>query len=161
MKYALTVFEKSDLPQATELWNSIVAEGNSFPQDEILSPEQALDFFRSQTDTICAIYEGQVVGLYILHPNNVGRCSHVANASYAVKKEFRGEGLGKALVQDSLNRAKARGFSGLQFNAVLTSNLNAVTLYLKLGFSVVGTIKNGFRLSKDSYCNTLIFYKEL
>ena len=27
---------------------------------------------------------GCIVGLYILHPNNVGRCGHIANASYAV-----------------------------------------------------------------------------
>mgnify|MGYP004547793109 CR=1 FL=1 len=36
------------------------------------------------------IVDGQMVGYYILHPNNIGRCSHVANASYVLSKEMRG-----------------------------------------------------------------------
>ena len=53
---------------------------------------------------------GEVLGLYILHPNNVGRCGHIANTSYAVSKAARGKHVGAALVTDSLHRAKACGF---------------------------------------------------
>ena len=67
--------------------------------------------------------DGKVVGLYILHPNNVGRCGHIANASYGVSRDCRGRGVGRALVEDSLAACGALGFRLLQFNAVVASNL--------------------------------------
>lgn len=38
--------------------------------------------------------DGKVYGLYILHPNNVGRCGHICNASYAVSSDARGRHIG-------------------------------------------------------------------
>ena len=40
----------------------------------------------------------EIVGLYILHPNNIGRCGHICNANYTVKDTVRGQGVGKAIV---------------------------------------------------------------
>ena len=74
-----------DVPAMAEIWNEVVKEGNAFPQKETLDYEGAKKFFASQTFCGVAEYEGETVGMYILHPNNVGRCGHIANASYAVK----------------------------------------------------------------------------
>ena len=60
----------------------------------------------------------EVVGLYILHPNNIGRCGHICNASYAVDSKSRGKHIGEMLVTDCLKKAKDLGFRVLQFNAV-------------------------------------------
>ena len=38
--------------------------------------------------------DGKIFGLYILHPNNVGRCGHICNASYAVSSDARGRHIG-------------------------------------------------------------------
>ena len=153
-------FERQDIAQATQIWNDIIANTDSFPGEFLLTEAEALEMFAAQTRTVCAIDDdGTVLGLYILHPNNIGRCAHIANASYAVCKAARGKGIGKALVSDSVKRAKECGFLGLQFNAVVSSNTVAVSLYLKLGFSVVGTVKNGYRLRDGRYTDTLIFLK--
>lgn len=77
-----------DVPEMAEIWNEVVKEGNAFPQKETLDYEGAKKFFASQTFCGVAEYEGETVGMYILHPNNVGRCGHIANASYAVKKHL-------------------------------------------------------------------------
>lgn len=159
MKFSIKNFEKADLTQATEIWNEIITEANSFPGEKILTQEQAFQLFLDQTETVCAVCDGKIAGLYILHPNGFGRCGHIANASYAVKKEYRGKGIGKALVCDCIERARINGFLGLQFNAVVASNYSAVSLYLKLGFSIIGMIKNGFRLKDNTYCDTIIFLK--
>lgn len=74
-----------DVPAMAEIWNEVVKEGNAFPQKETLDYDGAKKFFASQTFCGVAEYEGETVGMYILHPNNVGRCGHIANASYAVK----------------------------------------------------------------------------
>lgn len=102
--------------------------------------------------------DGKVVGLYILHPNNVGRCGHIANASYGVSRDCRGRGVGRALVEDSLAACGALGFRLLQFNAVVASNLGAIALYQSLGFQRVGTIPGGFRLKDGRYEDIIVFY---
>ena len=102
-----------------------------------------------------------LVGLYILHPNNVGRCGHIANASYAVDSRYRGLHLGEALVKDSLEQAKQHGFRILQFNAVVATNSHARHLYERLGFHPLGTIPGGFRLSDGHYEDICPYYREL
>ena len=158
-RLVLHSIEKADLPQAARIWNEVVEQGDSFPGDEILSQQQAWSLFEEQTDTVCALLDEEVVGVYILHPNNIGRCAHIANASYAVSSGHRGAGIGRALVSDSIERAKKHGFHGLQYNAVVAANTPAIALYLKLGFKILGTVPGGYRHKDGSYQNTLIFLK--
>lgn len=103
----------------------------------------------------------EVVGLYILHPNNVGRCGHICNASYAVRKDCRGQHIGEALVKDCMEKAKELGYRILQFNAVVKSNESALALYQKLGFTQLGSIPNGFLLKDGSYEDIILHYIEL
>lgn len=147
------------LHDAAAIWNEIVAAGDSFPGDEVLSDEQAWEMFEAQTASVCALDGDEVVGVYILHPNNIGRCGHIANASYAVKAGARGRGVGRALVEDCIRQAKAHGFRGLQFNAVVSTNTAAIALYIKLGFHVIGTVPGGYRYKDEGYRDTLIMIK--
>ena len=119
-------------------------------------------FFKEQSYTGIAVNENdEIVGLYILHPNNIGRCGHICNASYAVKSTVRGQGVGRELVTDCLGKAKEIGFRVIQFNAVVKSNTTALALYKKLGFIQLGTIPGGF-LNKDGvYEDIIVHYKEL
>ena len=101
------------------------------------------------------------LGLYILHPNNVGRCGHICNASFAVSLECRGQQIGRKLVEDCMDTAKKSGFKILQFNAVVETNTFARKLYDKLGFTQLGIITNGFRMKDGHYENICPYYKEL
>lgn len=94
---------------------------------------------------------GAVHSLYILHPNNVGRCGHICNASYAVRAASRGLHIGEKLVQDCLTQGKRHGFGVLQFNAVVATNIHARHLYERLGFIQLGTIRKGFRMDNGRY----------
>lgn len=161
MNVKIRKYTRDDLGAMTTIWNNIVAEGDSFPQDEPLTAEQAEIFFAEQSHTGVAEYNGEIVGLYILHPNNVGRCGHIANASYAVKGGLRGLGIGESLVKDSITTAAALSFRILQFNAVVATNAGAIHLYEKLGFTQLGTIPGGFRLGEGSYADIIPFYIEL
>lgn len=154
-------FEKNDLSGMTEIWNEIVERGTAFPQKEGLTAENAYDFFAAQTYTAVAEENGEIIGLYILHPNNVGRCGHISNASYAVKSGKRGGGIGRVLVSDCLVRAKEKGFRILQFNAVVKTNESAIHLYKSLGFVPLGTIPGGFLMPDGEYEDIIVFYKTL
>ena len=144
------------------LWNEVVEDGIAFPQEEYLDIETGSAFFRSQTFTGVAVDDsGEVVGLYILHPNNIGRCGHIANASYAVSSKCRGQHIGEKLVRHSLERAKEFGFRVMQFNAVVESNIHARHLYERIGFTQLGVITNGFRMKDGHYENICLYYIEL
>ncbi|MBQ9273755.1 MAG: GNAT family N-acetyltransferase [Succinivibrio sp.] len=158
----IRAYESFDCADATAIWNAVVREGLAFPQEEELTVESARQFFASQSYTAVAVTEkAEVVGLYILHPNNVGRCGHICNTSYAVKEGLRGQHIGEALVKDSLQAAARLGFRILQFNAVVASNTPALHLYRRLGFTQLGRIPKGFRLKDGSYEDIIPHYIEL
>lgn len=155
-------YTENDINEMINIWNEVVEEGNSFPQTDKLTIEEGKKFFSSQS--YCGIAKdssGNVIGLYILHPNNVGRCSHIANASYAVSSEKRGLHIGEKLVLDCIEKAKQIGFKLLQFNAVVESNIHARHLYERLGFVMVGKIPKGFKTKNETYENIFIYYKKL
>lgn len=159
----IEAYSEKFINDAIAIWNDIVEDGIAFPQKETLDPQTGDAFFKSQSFTGIAIDtdSGEVVGLYILHPNNVGRCGHISNASYAVKKNKRGQHIGEFLVKDCLAKAKEIGFKILQFNAVVESNTHARHLYERLGFVQIGTIPNGFLMKDGHYENICPYYHEL
>lgn len=154
-------YEQGDLASMIQIWNEVVEDGIAFPQEECLDETTGEEFFAAQSYTGVAVEDGKVYGLYILHPNNVGRCGHLCNASYAVSSQSRGEHIGEKLVKDCLETAKRLGFQVMQFNAVVESNIHARHLYERLGFKQLGTIPNGFRMKDGSYVAICPYYKEL
>ncbi len=157
----LREYGENDLQEMTAVWNEVVEEGIAFPQEETLNEVSGREFFASQSYCGVAEDDGIVVGLYILHPNNVGRCGHICNASYAVSSLRRGEHIGEKLVKDCLANAKRLGFGVLQFNAVVESNIHARHLYERLGFVQLGTIPKGFRMKDGHYENICPYYYDL
>ena len=150
-------YTEADTEEAIAIWNDVVRDGVAFPQTEELDAESGHAFFESQSFTGIAkdMETGVVVGLYILHPNNIGRCGHICNASYAVWKNCRGWHIGELLVKDCMTRAKELGFKILQFNAVVATNVAALKLYAHLGFVQLGVIPGGF-LMKDGHYEDII-----
>ncbi len=154
----IRAYRAEDIPEMNRIWNQVVEEGRAFPQEELLNLETGKEFFAGQTYCGLAEEEGRIFGLYILHPNNVGRCGHICNASYAVSAEARGKGVGEKLVRDCLEKGKEHGFAVLQFNAVVASNSAARHLYEKIGFQQLGVIPKGFRMKDGQYEDICPYY---
>lgn len=161
MDITVRKYNKNDLKEMIDIWNEVVLDGIAFPQMEPLNMETAENFFASQSFTGVAEKEGEILGLYILHPNNIGRCGHISNSSYAVSSKARGMKIGRRLVLHSLETAKNLGFKILQFNAVVNSNIAAIKLYEKLGFHKIGTVPKGFLNKNNLYEDITLFYYEL
>ncbi len=154
-------YNENDVSEMIEIWNEVVEDGVAFPQEDCLDETTGAAFFAEQSYCGVADDDGTVVGLYILHPNNIGRCGHICNASYAVKSTCRGLHIGEQLVMDCLQQGKALGFRILQFNAVVESNIHARHLYERLGFQPLGTIPGGFRMKDGHYENICPYYHTL
>ena len=154
-------YRSDDLKQMINIWNEIVDEGIAFPQEELLNTETGEQFFASQSYCGVAVEGDKVFGLYILHPNNVGRCGHICNASYAVASYSRGKHIGEKLVLDCIKTAKEIGFKILQFNAVVETNIHARHLYERIGFSQLGVIPDGFRMKDGHFENICPYFIKL
>lgn len=160
MQLEIRKYETRDAMQAAAVWNEVVRGGEAFPQMNELTERDADEFFSSQSFTGLAVDRdtGEIVGLYILHPNNVGRCGRICNTSYAVKSGLRGRHIGEKLVLHSMEQGKALGYRILQFNAVVATNANALHLYKKLGFTRLGVIPGGFLMPDGTYEDIIPHY---
>lgn len=163
MNVTIRGFRKEDVVEMIVIWNEVVEEGIAFPQEELLNEKTGMEFFQGQS--YCGVAEeeesGKILGLYILHPNNIGRCGHICNASYAVASASRGLHIGEKLVKDCLVQGKKNGFGVLQFNAVVATNIHARHLYERVGFKQLGTIPKGFRKKDGSYVDICPYYIQL
>ena len=154
-------FSEEDLGAMVSIWNEVVEEGIAFPQEETLSLSSGRAFFSSQTRSAVAVMDGMIAGLYILHPNNVGRCGHICNCSFAVSGTLRGLHIGESLVRDAMESARKEGFRIMQFNAVVRTNVHARHLYERLGFTPLGMIPGGFRMRDGHYEDIVPYYSIL
>ena len=154
-------YRQGDIEAMAEILNEVVRGGVAFPQEEELDAQSAALFFGEQTHCGVAVEEGLVLGLYILHPNNIGRCGHIANASFAVASGCRGAHIGEKLVKDCLEKGKECGFRLLQFNAVVENNVHARHLYERLGFVQIGKVPGGFRMKDGHFENIYLYYHTL
>ena len=112
-------------------------------------------------DTFVAVEKNEIVGTYFIKPNQPGLGDHIANCGYMVAPDHRGQGIGKLLCEHSIRFAKEQGYSGIQFNFVVSTNASAINLWLKLGFEIIGTTPNGFRHVDRGFVDTYILYKAL
>ena len=160
MNIEVRAYTDNDIEAMVTIWNQVVEDGEAFPQEECLTQESGTAFFAEQT--YCGVAEdmdtGRIYGMYILHPNNVGRCGHICNASYAVKTTCRGQKIGEQLVRHCLHQARQMGFRILQFNAVVKENHAARKLYEKLGFVTIGTVAEGFQKKDGTYSDIVLYY---
>lgn len=111
------------------------------------------------------IYEnedGQIVGTYILKPNQIDLGSHIANASFMVHPKFQGQGIGKKLCEHCLKMAKELGFKAIQFNLVVSTNKAAISVWKRFGFEIIGTIPEAFNnLKLGKLVDAFIMYKKI
>ena len=162
MNIVIRRFEEKDIKETITVWNEVVEAGVAFPQMESLDETSGMEFFQAQSFTgVACDVDNNIVGVYILHPNNVGRCGHICNASFAVKADVRGQNIGEKLVTHCMEKGKELGYRILQFNAVVAGNEPALHLYEKLGFVKLGVIPGGFLMKDGTYQDIIPHYHVL
>lgn len=138
--------EAADFDGIWEIFHAVVEKGDTYVYDPATTKEEARSIWMAPgLRTYAALLDGEVVGTYILKANQPGLGSHVVNAGYMVHPARSGKGIGHALCEHSLDEARKAGFLAMQFNAVVSTNENAVALWKKMGFEIVGTVPKAFR----------------
>lgn len=136
----LAPFAEADDAALFEVFARIVESGEGYPHAAPLSRADFDGLWRAPAAAVTvARLAGRVVGGYYLKPNYAGRAAHIANAGYVVDASARGLGLGRRLVQHSIEAAPGLGFDAIVFNLVFESN-PARPMYEELGWQPVGRI---------------------
>ena len=154
--------EERDKPAIWQIIKAVIAGGDTY----VFSPDSSEDemlayWFTPDKFNYVAVLDGKVVATFWLRANQPGLGSHVANAAYMVSPDAHGKGVGKQMALRSLDESRLLGFTAMQFNFVVKSNVNAVVLWQKLGFEIIGEIPDAFRHAKNGLTNALIMYRKL
>ena len=157
---------RPDTPaHADALWtilHAVITAGDTYAFSPDMSRADALAAWHpAGGHTFVAEREGRLVGTYLLKANQPGLGSHVANCGYMVAPEARGQGLGETLCRHSLEQARGLGFAAMQFNAVVSTNVGAIALWQRCGFSIVGTVPLAFRHSREGLVDIHVMHRLL
>ncbi len=134
---------------ASGIWGileDVIRAGETYTLPRDMGRKDALAYWFSSGHEVfvATADDGRIAGTYFLQANQRGGGSHVANCGYVTARGDRGRGVGRAMCQDSLDRARARGFRAMQFNFVVSTNERAVRLWQAFGFEIVGRLPNAF-----------------
>ncbi len=155
--------EKNDYDKIWDIFSNVIQTGDTYVFDSN-TPKETLHkhWFADYMDTFVAVDENdEISGTYIIKQNQIDLGNHIANCSYMVNPNFQGKGTGKLLCEHSLQFAKDKGFLGIQFNIVVSTNIGAVKLWQKYGFHIIGTTPKGFRHKELGLVDTYIMFKDL
>lgn len=158
-----TADKVKDYDSIWEIFSAVIQTGDTYVFDPN-TPKEALEkhWFADYMDTFVAIDDDDTIwGTYIIKPNQPDLGSHIANCSYMVSPHSQGKGIGKLLCEHSIAFAKQKGYSGIQFNIVVSTNTSAVNLWKKFGFEIIGTTPKGFRHKEMGLVDTYIMFKYL
>ncbi|KAJ1306185.1 hypothetical protein OPQ81_010894 [Rhizoctonia solani] len=107
-------------------------------------------------------WEECIVGSYYVKPNYPGRSSHICNAGFVVRTQFRRLGLGNLLGQSYVRNAPQLGYKASVFNLVYANNIGSLAIWDRLGFTRAGLIPKAGRLKTENgeeYFDAVIVYK--
>lgn len=153
----------ADWPQLRPVWREVVEAGETYVYPASTGDAEAAASWLppAPAETWLAEDGGAVLGTSRLAANQPGRGDHVVNGSFMVAGAARGQGVGRALGEHFLDRARALGFRAVQFNAVVASNTGAVALWESLGLAVVGRVPGAFRHPSGADVDLLVMHRWL
>lgn len=109
---------------------------------------------------LVAEVNGRIIGFSRCERNRLKRMSHKVEFGVGVLKEYWGRGIGKGLLEESLQWADSNGLKKINLS-VLETNDKAINLYKKYGFEVEGILKRDKLLSDGKYYNTILMGRVL
>ncbi|WEF24424.1 GNAT family N-acetyltransferase [Paracoccus sp. S3-43] len=119
------------------------------------------DWFARPFTAFVATLGGRILGTSHVGANRPGPGAHVANASFATHPDARGQGIARALVEHAKSWAAAQGFTAMQFNFVVSTNADAVHLWQKAGFAIVGRLPGAFLHPRLGPVDGLVMFQNL
>ncbi len=150
----------ADWPQVHDLVVEVASAGETYAMEVPQSLDETRAFW-AEPHVVVAVDGDTVLGSARMGPNRPAQGAHAGTASFMVGTAARGRGIGRALGEYAVEWHRSNGFSGIQFNAVVSTNTGAINLWESLGFETIGVVPGGFRLPDSSYADLHVMYLRL
>ena len=158
----IRIASEDDFERIWPVFQKIVNRGDTYAFDPDTSKEQARVLWMDlpRQTYVCEV-DGEIEGTYYIKTNPSGGGEHVCNCGYMVSEAARGKGLATAMCLHSQQQAVEMGYTAMQFNFVVSSNIGAIALWEKLGFQTVERSPNAFDHPQQGEVDALVMRKQL
>lgn len=149
-----------DFDKIWPIFNEVVSKGETYSYPKETTKDEAKKLWM-EIPKVTFVYEesNEILGTYYIKTNNYGGGSHICNCGYMVSPNARGKGVATKMCEHSQQVAKEFGYKGMQFNFVVSTNISAIKLWLKLGYDKVGTLPKAFNHPNKGYVDAFVMYK--
>jgi len=125
------------------------AFGSSYEEELKLSESE---WKKRIKNTLFALDGNKAVGMIVYVLNKKQKIRHIANIfGVYVKKEYRSQGIGKKLIESALSQIRKNRNTIKIDLTVNPKQKEAVKLYKKYGFRIVGVLKKDLFVNKKFY----------
>ncbi|WP_265501186.1 GNAT family N-acetyltransferase [Paracoccus beibuensis] len=152
----------SDHGAIWDILRPVYRAGETYCIPRDIERDEALDdWFAAPFSVFVAEIDNRILGTSHVGANRPAGGSHVANASFATHPDARGRGVARALGGHAKDWAMLQGFRAMQFNFVVSTNVDAVHLWQKLGFAIVGRLPGAFVHPTRGPVDALVMFQTL
>lgn len=104
--------QEKDFDEIWRIFKKIIRTSDSYVNSSETNKSKArAKWMNKEAKTFIAENDGKILGTYLLKSNQVGRGSHIANASYITDETARKQRIGKALGFIQLPKQKSWAFA--------------------------------------------------
>ncbi|MEH1859919.1 MAG: GNAT family N-acetyltransferase [Nostoc sp.] len=128
--------------------------GTTYQEEVIKTIEQFRDRIPVDNNNfILGCFEDKnLIGIVAFHQESRIKLQHKAYiSSMYVQQEYRGKGIGKILLNELIERAKAINAVEILLLDIVKNNVLAKALYLSLGFQIYGTEKRAYKYNNQYF----------
>lgn len=157
---------KATVNDYNDIWKiikEIISTGETYVFSPDSDKDKMLSYWCAEDAQVYVVTDinGTVAGTYVIRDNRPDLGSHIANGSYMVAAAYEGKGIGRLMGEHSIQEAKWKGYKGMQFNYVISTNERAIKLWQSLGFNIVGEVPEAFNHHRLGLVSVYIMYRKL
>ena len=144
--------QTEDGRELAELFAEVAEERDGIASEPPVDVERRTKLFAdSATDTLVAVADGRLIGSLHIETGRHG----VGELGMLVKREWRGRGVGSALLAAAIEKARAEGLHKIALE-VFTHNAAGIALYRKFGFFEEGRRVKHYRRSSGELWDSIV-----
>lgn len=161
----LRLAQEGDMEEAAETFREVASE-KIFLETEVVPPETkdrwAEGWKENGRDALFIIgtVEGRIIGgLVLTKYSRSGKSQHVRTLGMWLLKEYRGKSAGSSMIDYAIEWCRSHGILKIHLG-VFSSNVDALKLYFRKGFTVEGSLKNN-ALIQGEYVDEIVMGVEI